>query len=141
MPRLTPSSSKAPSQRQLRIAELIRHAVAETLTRGEIIDDVLTRHVITVPEVRMSPDLKVATVYVMPLGGQDGEAVIKALAANAKFLRGLVARRVVTKFVPNFRFQLDTTFDYADKVDGILRKAEVSRDLEQKLPNSEPDEE
>jgi ribosome-binding factor A len=141
MPRLTPSSSKPPSQRQLRVAELIRHAISEALTRGEIIDDILTRHVITVPEVRMSPDLKVATVYVMPLGGQDGEAVIKALAANAKFLRGLVARRVTMKFAPNFRFMLDSTFDYAEKVDGLLRKAEVSRDLEQKLPNSEPDEE
>jgi ribosome-binding factor A len=140
MPRLTPSSSKAPSQRQLRLAELIRHAIAEALTRGEIIDEVITRNVITVPEVRMSPDLKVATVYVMPLGGKDGEAVIKALAQNAKFLRGLVARRVTMKFAPNFRFQLDTTFDYATKVDGLLRKAEVSRDLENKLPNSEPDE-
>jgi len=140
MPRLTPSSSKAPSQRQLRLAELIRHAIAEALTRGEIIDEVITRNVITVPEVRMSPDLKVATVYVMPLGGKDGEAVIKALAQNAKFLRGLVTRRVTMKFAPNFRFQLDTTFDYATKVDGLLRKAEVSRDLENKLPNSESDE-
>ena len=140
MPRLTPSSSKAPSQRQLRLAELIRHAIAEALTRGEIIDEVITRNVITVPEVRMSPDLKVATVYVMPLGGKDGAAVIKALAQNAKFLRGLVTRRVTMKFAPNFRFQLDTTFDYATKVDGLLRKAEVSRDLENKLPNSESDE-
>ncbi|GLS22357.1 ribosome-binding factor A [Labrys miyagiensis] len=140
MPRLTPSSSKAPSQRQLRVAELIRHAIAEALQRGEIMDPVLEGKVITVPEVRMSPDLKVATVYVMPLGGKDGEAVIKALAVNAKFLRGLIARRVTMKYAPNLRFLLDTTFDYATKVDGLLRKPEVSRDLEQKLPGSEEDE-
>jgi ribosome-binding factor A len=140
MPRLTPPSSKAPSQRQLRIAELIRHAIAEALQRGEIMDPLLEGKVITVPEVRMSPDLKVATVYVMPLGGKDGEAVIKALAAHAKFLRGLIARRVTMKFAPNLRFLLDTTFDYATKVDGLLRKPEVSRELEQKLPGTEEDE-
>ena len=140
MPRLTPSTSKAPSQRQLRLAELIRHAIAEALQRGEIMDPVLEGRMITVPEVRMSPDLTIATVYVMPLGGKDGEAVIKALARHAKYLRGLISRRVTMRFAPNFRFQLDTTFDYATKVDGLLRKAEVSRDLENKLPNSESDE-
>jgi ribosome-binding factor A len=141
MPRLTPSSSKAPSQRMLRVAELIRHALAEALQRGEIVDPVLEGKVITVPEVKMSPDLKVATVYVMPLGGRDGQAVIKALATHAKFLRGYVAKRVTMKYAPNFRFLLDTTFDYATKVDGLLRQPEVSRDLENKLPGSEPDEE
>jgi ribosome-binding factor A len=135
MPRLTPSSSKPPSQRQLRVAELIRHAVAEALTRGEIIDPVIETHVITVPEVRMSPDLKVATVFVMPLGGRDGQPVIKALAQNAKFLRGLIARRVTTKFVPDLRFRLDESFEYAGKIDTLLRRPEVSRDLDAPLPD------
>ena len=141
MPRLTPSSSKAPSQRQLRVAEVIRHAIAEALTRGEIIDDVITRHVITVPEVRMSPDLKVATAFIMPLGGQDGPAVIKALATHAKFLRGIISRKINLKFAPNLRFRLDDSFDYATKIDGLLRTADVSRDLENKLPSIEDDEE
>ena len=134
MPRLTPSSSKPPSQRQLRVAELIRHAVAEALTRGEIIDPVIETHVITVPEVRMSPDLKVATVFVMPLGGRDGQPVIKALAQNAKFLRGLIAQRVTTKFVPDLRFRLDESFEYAGKIDTLLRRPEVSRDLDAPCP-------
>lgn len=141
MPRLTPSSSKAPSQRQLRVAEVIRHAIAEALTRGEIIDDVITRHVITVPEVRMSPDLKIATAFIMPLGGQDGPAVIKALATHAKFLRGIISRKINLKFAPNLRFRLDDSFDYATKIDGLLRTADVSRDLENKLPSIEDDEE
>ena len=140
MPRLTPSSSKAPTQRQLRIAELIRHAIAEALTRGEIIDPVIGKTVITVPEVRMSPDLKIATVYVMPLGGKDGPVVIKALAQHAKYLRGLVARRLTMKFTPDLRFRLDETFDYAGHVDDLLRQPEVRRDLEKPLPNVEEDE-
>jgi ribosome-binding factor A len=135
MPRLTPSSSRPPSQRQLRVAELIRHAVADVLTRGEIVDEVIGRHVITVPEVRMSPDLKIATVYVMPLGGGEGQAVIKALAAHARYLRGVIARKVAIKFVPDLRFRLDETFDYAGRIDTLLRKPEVSRDLAQKLPD------
>jgi ribosome-binding factor A len=133
-------SSSAPSQRQLRVAELIRHAVADALTRGEIIDEVIDRHVITVPEVRMSPDLKIATVFVMPLGGKDGQAVIKALAQNAKALRGVIARKVAVKFVPDLRFRLDDTFDYAGKIDTLLRTPEVSRDLERKLPDVKDDE-
>ena len=140
MPRLTPSSSKPPSQRQLRVAEVIRHAIADALTRGEIIDDVITRHVITVPEVRMSPDLKIATAFIMPLGGQDGPAVIKALATHAKFLRGIISRKINLKFAPNLRFRLDDSFDYATKIDGLLRTADVSRDLENKLPSIEDDE-
>ena len=133
-------SSPTPSQRQLRVAELIRHAVADALTRGEIIDEGLSGRVITVPEVRMSPDLRIATVYVMPLGGRDGQPVIKALAANAKFLRGLIARRVAMKFVPDLRFRLDETFDYAGRIDEVLRKPDVSRDLERPLPVISDDE-
>lgn len=130
-------SPAGPTQRQLRVAELIRHAMAEALTRGEIVDDALARTVITVPEVRMSPDLKIATVYVMPLGGQGGEAIVKALAKHAKQLRAVIARGVSLKFVPDLRFRLDETFDYAAKIDTLLRKPEVSRDLEHPLPEAD----
>ena len=129
------ATSAAPSQRQLRVGELIRHALADALTRGEIMDEALAGRVITVPEVRMSPDLRIATVYVMPLGGKDGQPVIKALAGHARFLRGLLARRVTVKFVPDLRFRLDETFDYAGKVDAVLRNPAVSRDLERPLPD------
>src|SRR5947209_12957369 len=87
-------SSAGPSQRQQRVAELVRHALAEVLSRGDIQDPVLTSHVVTVPEVRMSPDLKLATAYIMPLGGQDERPVIEALDRNKKVLRQEVARRV-----------------------------------------------
>jgi ribosome-binding factor A len=129
------AASAAPSQRQLRIGELVRHALADALTRGEIIDEALAGRVITVPEVRMSPDLRIATVYVMPLGGKGGQPIIKALANHARFLRGLLARRVNVKFVPDLRFRLDETFDYAGKVDEVLRNPAVSRDLERPLPD------
>jgi ribosome-binding factor A len=135
-------ASSPPSQRQLRVAELIRHAVADALTRGEIIDEGLAGRVVTVPEVRMSPDLRIATVFVMPLGGKEGKPVIKALASNAKYLRGLIARRVTLKFVPDLRFRLDETFDYAGRIDEVLRNPDVSRDLERPLPviSDAPDE-
>lgn len=117
------------SQRQLRVGELIRHAVAEVLARGEAPDAVLARHPITVPEVRMSPDLRLATVYVMPLGGRDKEAVIEALERNQKFLRGEVVRRVSMKFAPDLRFRIDDRFDEAERIERLLRSPEVARDL------------
>ena len=121
------TASSTSSHRQLRVAELVRHAIADALARGEIGDPFLDRVVVTVPEVRMSPDIKIATVYVMPLGGADGQPVIKALAQNAKALRTIVARRVALKFVPDLRFRLDETFDYAGRIDSVLRRPEVSR--------------
>ena len=124
-----PSSTAGPSQRQQRVAELVRHALAEVLSRGDIQDPVLTSHVVTVPEVRMSPDLKIATAYVMPLGGQDEREVIKALAKNKKFLRQEVARRVNLKFAPDLRFLRDETFDEMSRVDALLRTEKVRRDL------------
>lgn len=122
------SGSGMPSQRQLRVGELVRHALADALSRGDIHDPVLETHVVTVPEVRMTPDLKLATCYVMPLGGQDGEAVVKALARNARYLRGLMARKVELKYTPDLRFRLDTSFDEGAKIDEILRSDEVRRD-------------
>lgn len=117
-----------PSQRQQRVAELVRHALAEVLARGDLQDDVLTRHVITIPEVRMSPDLKLATAFVMPLGGKDEDAVIKALDKNKKVLRQEVARRVNLKFAPELRFRRDESFDEAARIDALLRTEKVARD-------------
>ena len=120
--------STGPSQRQHRVAELVRHALAEVLARGDIQDDVITRHVITIPEVRMSPDLKLATAYVMPLGGRDETAVIQALERHKKVLRQEVARRVNLKFAPELRFRRDDSFDEAARIDALLRSEKVRRD-------------
>jgi ribosome-binding factor A len=117
-----------PSQRQQRVAELVRHALAEVLSRGDLQDDVLTRNVITIPEVRMSPDLKLATAYVMPLGGRDEDAVLRALEKNKKLLRQEVARRVNLKFAPDLRFRRDESFDEAARIDALLRSERVARD-------------
>ncbi|WP_114944184.1 30S ribosome-binding factor RbfA [Microvirga calopogonii] len=117
-----------PSQRQQRVAELIRHALAEVLSRGDLQDGVLTKNVITIPEVRMSPDLKLATAYVMPLGGKDEDAVIRALEKNKKVLRQEVARRVNLKFAPDLRFRRDESFDEAARIDSLLRSERVARD-------------
>ena len=122
--------SAGPSQRQQRVAELVRHALAEVLQRGDIQDPVLGSHVVTVPEVRMSPDLKLATAYVMPLGGQDEAPVIAALERHRKVLRQEVARRVNLKYAPELRFRRDETFDEAARIDRLLRSEKVQRDLE-----------
>jgi ribosome-binding factor A len=121
-----------PSQRQLRVGELIRHALAEMLSRGEVHDPVIEAHMITVPEVAMTADLRLATVYVMPLGGKDAKPVIEALERNKKFLRGEIARRVNVKFAPDIRFRFDERFDEAERIEKILRTPEVRRDLESK---------
>ena len=120
---------KGPSQRQQRVAELVRHALAEILSRGDLQDAALTRHVVTVPEVRMSPDLKVATAYVMPLGGQDEQPVLDALDRNRKVLRAEIARRVNLKYAPDLRFRRDETFDEAARITAILKTDKVRRDL------------
>lgn len=125
-------SSTGPNQRQQRVAELIRHALAEVLQRGDVQDSVLSSRVITVPEVRMSPDLKLATAYIMPLGGLDEPLVIAALERNKKAIRQEVARRVNLKFAPDLRFLRDETFDEADRIDALLRTDKVRRDLESK---------
>jgi ribosome-binding factor A len=129
----------SPSQRQQRVAEIIRHALAEVLSRGDLQDDVLTKNVITIPEVRMSPDLKLATAYVMPLGGKDEDAVIKALEKNKKLLRQEVARRVNLKFAPDLRFRRDESFDEAARIDALLRSERVARDTAK--PGAEDEEE
>src|SRR5437764_15472197 len=95
-----------PSQRQLRVGELIRHALAEMFSRGDIHDPVIESHMITVPEVAMSPDLRLATIYVMPLGGRDAKPVIEALERNKKFLRGEISRRITLKCAPAIRIRI-----------------------------------
>ena len=124
------SASPGGSQRQLRVGEIVRHAVAELLSQGSVHDPVLEGHLITVPEVRMSPDLKLATVYVMPLGGRDTDLVLKALATNKTFIRSAVARRVNLKFAPDLRFRIDERFDEAERIEKLLRTPAVRRDLE-----------
>ena len=119
---------RGPSQRQLRVGELIRHKVAEMLARAEIHDDVLTANVVTIPEVRMSSDLKLATVYVMPLGGEDVKPVLVALERNKKFIRGAIAEAVNLKFAPEVRFRFDETFDEAMRIDALLDSPQVRRD-------------
>ena len=117
------------SHRLERVGELIRHAVAEILARGEVRDEAFDRHPLTVPAVRMSPDLKLATVLVMPLGGQGAGATVEALERNKKELRALVARRVNLKFAPDLRFTLDTSFEAQARMDALLRSPAVARDL------------
>ena len=124
-------SNSAPggSQRQLRVGETVRHAVADILSQGSVHDADLEGHIVTVPEVRMSPDLKLATIYVMPLGGRDIDKVIAALERNKKFLRGETARRVNLKFAPDIRFRVDERFDEAERIEKLLRTPAVQRDL------------
>ncbi|MCW2310099.1 30S ribosome-binding factor RbfA [Rhodobium gokarnense] len=123
-------SAGMPSQRQLRVGELIRHALADLLTRREVIDPVLETHIITVTEVRMSPDLKHATCFVEPLGGADEDAVVKALEKHRKFMRGQLNRQVELRFSPELHFQLDTRFDDDTRVDKLLKQPKVAHDLE-----------
>jgi ribosome-binding factor A len=120
---------RGPSQRQLRVAELIRHALSDMLARGEVHDAVIETHTITVPEVRMTADLRLATVYVMPLGGRDANEVVAALDRNKKFLRGEIAHRVNLKFAPDIRFRVDERFDEAERIEKLLRTPAVRRDL------------
>jgi len=125
-----PKGSGGLSQRQLRVGEQVRHALAQVLQRGEIRDDLIERTVVSVSEVRMSPDLKIATCFVTPLGSTDVQAVIKALASNAKFIRGRVAPSLSQmKYMPEFRFRPDTSYDNFSKIDALLRSPEVARDL------------
>ena len=119
-----------PSQRALRVGELIRHALSDMLTRGDVHDPVLEGRLISVPEVRMSPDLRMATIYVMPLGGRDIKEVIEALERNKRYLRGEIAHRVNLKFAPDIRFQIDERFEEAERIEKLLRTPQVRRDLE-----------
>ena len=126
---ITATAPPGGSQRQLRVGELVRHAMAEMLTRGDVHDPVIEGHLITVPEVRMTADLRLATIYVMPLGGRDAEEVVAAFERNKKFLRGEIAHRVNLKFAPDIRFRVDERFAEAERIEKLLRSPEVQRDL------------
>ena len=117
-----------PSQRMLRVGEMIRHSIAEMLIRGEIHDDVLASHVITISEVRMSPDMKLATAYVMPLGGKDVGPVVDALNKQKRFIRGEIAQAVNLKYAPDVRFREDESFEEATRIDRLLDSPKVRQD-------------
>ena len=116
----------------LRVGEMVRHKVSELLARGDVHDDVLASHVITVSEVRMSPDLRLATAYVMPLGGKDADKVLAALDRNRKYIRGEIARNLDLRSAPDVRFRFDDTFDEVSRIDSLLHSDRVRRDVEKK---------
>jgi ribosome-binding factor A len=130
MTRAKSQASRAPSQRQLKVGELIRHALAEIFARGEVMDEVVSKHSLTVPEVRMTPDLKLATAYVMPLGGGEAAEVVAHLEKHKRFLRGEVSKRVDLKFMPELRFKVDVSFEASSRIDQLLASPEVARDLD-----------
>lgn len=114
----------------LRVGELVRHALAALFARGEVEDEVLEGAVITVPEVRMTPDLKIANAYVMPLGGERAAEIVEALNQHRKFIRGRIAPELDLKFAPDVKFFVDTTFEEFGRIDALLRSERVRRDLE-----------
>ena len=121
--------NREPSQRQLRVGEELRHALSRLLQRGELRDPALQDMAVTVTEVRMSPDLKNATAYVMPLGGRHVAEVIEGLTRSAGYLRSQIAREVPLRFTPGLAFALDTSFDHASRINELLHRPEVERDL------------
>lgn len=124
------SKEAGPSQRQLRAGELVRHALVEALREAPPDDESLAGVSVTVAEVRMSPDLKVGTVFVEPLGGGEGGVVIAALNRHARYLRGELGRRIELKFTPELRFRRDESFAAAAKMDALFNRPDVRRDLE-----------
>lgn len=133
------TAGSGPSQRQLRVAELIRRTLSDVLARGDVHDPDLARIPITVSEVRTSPDLKVATAYVMPLGGERRDEALSLLARNAAPLRKLVSRALTLKFAPELRFRLDTSFDAMDEARRLFAQETVRRDVEAGRDESDPD--
>lgn len=132
MTRKKNTSGKGPSQRMLRIGEMVRHKLSELLIRGEIHDDLLASHVISISEVRISNDLKLATAYVLPLGGKDTAAVIAALEKHKKFIRAEIAQTLDLRYAPDIRFREDETFDEVSRIDRLLYSDKVRRDVEKK---------
>ena len=126
---MKPTDAPGKSVRLLRIGEQVRHALADLLARREVRDPVLETAIISVSEVRVTPDLRAAIVFVHPLGGQNGDAVLAALKANARFLRGEIAKKLATKYTPDLSFRLDESFDAGAKIDAILRQPHIARDL------------
>lgn len=130
MARHNAQDSRGPSQRQLKVGETVRKELSDIFTRGEFSDPDLDGAIVTIPEVRMTPDLRLATCLVMPLGGKNADRVEKALNRSAKYLRGQVSRRLTMKYMPDLRFVLDTRFDDDDRIGTLLHSPGVSRDLD-----------
>jgi len=126
----THHEGSGPSQRQLRVGETIRRALSDTLARGDVHDPELNRLSITVGEVRTSPDLKIATAYVLPLGGDGRDSVIELLSRNKGELRRMVAKKLTLKYAPDLRFRLDETFDQMDETRRMLGEDRVRRDAD-----------
>ena len=125
----TQTNSEERSVRVLRVGEQVRHILSEILQRGEVHDDVLAKHLVSITEVRMSPDLRHATVFVKPLLGKDEEVVIKALRTNTAYLQREVAHRIRMKYAAKLKFLADESFDEASHIDQLLRDPKVARDL------------
>lgn len=125
------TSSSGPGQRQLRVGELIRRTLSEVLLRGDVHDPDLNRMSITVGEVRVTTDLRVATIYVLPLGGQGKDEVVQLLARNKGELRRIIGKKLTLKFAPELRFQLDETFDRMDETRRLFAQDAVRRDLDE----------
>lgn len=124
------AKSKGPSQRQLRVGELIRHELSALFMRGDVMDPVIEKTGVTVLEVATSPDLKIATAYVRPFQPDgDADALVEALRRNARFIRGELAPRLELKYMPQFKFRVDTSTDYASSIDRLLSDPKVARDL------------
>jgi ribosome-binding factor A len=119
------------SVRTLRVGEQVRHVLSEILQRGDVHDDTLASHLVSITEVRMSPDLRHATVFVKPLLGKDEEAVLKALRTNTAYLQREVASRVQTKYAAKLKFLADESFDEGSHIDALLRAPKVAQDLDQ----------
>ena len=127
---MKPATPETRSVRLLRVGESVRHALADILARGDVHDEVLAKHVVSVTEVRMSPDLRHATVFVKPLLGQNEDAVIKALRTNTAYLQSEVARRVNNKYAAKLKFLADESFDEGSHIDSLLRAPKVAQDLD-----------
>ena len=125
-----PADDKGRSIRLQRIGEQVRHAIAEVIGRGDLRDELLQRTIVSVSEVRVTADLRHATVFIKALGGGDDQAVVKALAGHARYLRGEVARALATKYTPDLRFRADESFDAGARIDAILRRPTIARDLD-----------
>ncbi|MDX3910468.1 MAG: 30S ribosome-binding factor RbfA [Sphingobium sp.] len=121
--------SEGPSVRVLRVGEQVRHILSEILARGDVHDDVLAKHVVSVTEVRMSPDLRHATAFIKPLLGRDEEAVLKALRTNTAYLQREVASRMKLKYAAKIKFLADDSFDEGSHIDKLLRNPKVAQDL------------
>jgi ribosome-binding factor A len=126
---MKPQTKKGPSQRQLRAGELLRHALAEIFRTEDIEDSELSGEIITVAEVRMSPDLKHATIFASALGGKNNEDLARALNRHNRFLRGALARRIELKYVPELSFRGDRAIEASQRIDELLRSPDVMRDL------------